>query len=226
MDDRDPHYLRVVCDYIHLNPLRAGLLQNEDSMTAYPWSSYPEYLKKPRERAKWMRVDRVLGEHGIQADDHRGRLEFGRRMEKLRQDESEGAATPELQSIRRGWRFGGEEFVARMLDRIEGLPGKNQPGGWRAPPRHVNRARRRRNWLQRAWRIVSEALEEAAWDAERLENERKGHPTKVKLARRLRCETTMSLQWIAETLCMGSWTYVSNLLRPNQKALKSAKDKD
>ena len=40
-----------------------------------------------------------------------------------------------------------------------------------------------------------------------------GDKEKVKLARRLRAETTMTLRWIADRLRMGSWTYVSNLLR-------------
>jgi putative transposase len=34
VDDRDPHYLRLVCDYIHLNPSRAGLLKREESLAA------------------------------------------------------------------------------------------------------------------------------------------------------------------------------------------------
>ena len=41
----------------------------------------------------------------------------------------------------------------------------------------------------------------------------KGDAGKVKLARQLRAETTMTLRWIAKRLQMGSWTYVSNLLR-------------
>ena len=50
----------------------------------------------------------------------------------------------------------------------------------------------------------------------------KGHSgltllSKVKLARRLRQETTMSLQWIAARLQMGTWTYVSNLLNEPQE---------
>jgi len=35
---------------------------------------------------------------------------------------------------------------------------------------------------------------------------------KVELARRLRKETTMSYNWIAQRLRMGSWTFVSNLI--------------
>jgi hypothetical protein len=41
----------------------------------------------------------------------------------------------------------------------------------------------------------------------------KGDKGKVRLARQLRAETTMTLGWIARRLQMGSWTYVSNLLR-------------
>jgi len=43
----------------------------------------------------------------------------------------------------------------------------------------------------------------------------KGDVGKVAIARRLRQESVMSLKWIAnrlESLEMGSWTYVSNLL--------------
>jgi len=34
----------------------------------------------------------------------------------------------------------------------------------------------------------------------------------VRIARRLRGETTMTLKWIAQRLRMGSWTYVANNL--------------
>jgi hypothetical protein len=50
------------------------------------------------------------------------------------------------------------------------------------------------------------------WAEDALLARRKGHGAKVRLARRLRQETTMSLKWIAQRLHMGSWTYVSNLL--------------
>jgi len=40
---------------------------------------------------------------------------------------------------------------------------------------------------------------------------------KVRLAGRLRAEATMSLQWIAEHLVMGSWHHVSNLVGAARK---------
>ena len=33
-------YLRTACDYVHLNPVRAHLLNSEDRLLAYPWSSF------------------------------------------------------------------------------------------------------------------------------------------------------------------------------------------
>jgi hypothetical protein len=32
-------YLKSVCDYVHLNPVRAKLLRPKDSMESYTWSS-------------------------------------------------------------------------------------------------------------------------------------------------------------------------------------------
>ena len=53
--------------------------------------------------------------------------------------------------------------------------------------------------------------------------EGKGDERKVRLAARLRKDTTMSLKWIAQNLAMGSWTHVSNLLVAERKreSLKS-----
>ena len=33
-------YLRTVCDYVHLNPVRANLLAPDQPLESYPWSSY------------------------------------------------------------------------------------------------------------------------------------------------------------------------------------------
>ena len=38
-------YLRTVCDYVHLNPVRAKLLRLDAPLETFRWSSYAEYLK-------------------------------------------------------------------------------------------------------------------------------------------------------------------------------------
>jgi hypothetical protein len=55
-------------------------------------------------------------------------------------------------------------------------------------------------------------LERLGWEEDQVRARGTGHRAKVKLTRRLRQETTMSLKWIAQRLQMGAWTYVSNLL--------------
>jgi hypothetical protein len=74
------------------------------------------------------------------------------------------------------------------------------------------RGQRRETGEPKAQRIVKEELEAAHWQDSDLQARPKGHPEKVKLACRLRKETTMSLNGIAQRLPMGTWTYVSNLL--------------
>jgi hypothetical protein len=55
------------------------------------------------------------------------------------------------------------------------------------------------------------------WNAEALRRSAKREERKVRLAGRLRAQTTMSLQWIAEHLGMGSWPRVSNLVGATTK---------
>jgi hypothetical protein len=87
-------------DYVHLNPVRAKLLGAENRLLEYPWSSFGWYLAGPAHRPEWLRVDRLLGEHGILEDTSKGRQELERRMEARRAAEGDGA---EWKGIRRGF---------------------------------------------------------------------------------------------------------------------------
>ncbi len=76
-------YLKTACDYVHLNPARAKLLSAKQKLWAYRWSSYGEYLKPKSQRWPWLRVNRLLGEHGIPKDSPAGREQFEARMGRL-----------------------------------------------------------------------------------------------------------------------------------------------
>src|SRR4051812_36811841 len=105
IDERSPSYLRTACDYVHLNPERAGLLPPEDGLESYAWSSFPAYLRK-RSRPEWLRSDRLLGEHRCE-DTSAGRRQFGGNLERQRR---ESAPDDDLKVMRRGWRIGAEDF--------------------------------------------------------------------------------------------------------------------
>ena len=115
VDGSGTGYLRSVCDYMHLNPIRAGLLQRNQRLEDYLWSSYGQYLKARGQHWKWLRVDRLQGEWGIPKDSPAGRRRFGEVMEQRRRQESPEA---EWKAIERGWCLGDEEFRAELLAQV------------------------------------------------------------------------------------------------------------
>lgn len=191
-------YLRTVCDYVHLNPSRAKLLQKEESLRTYRWSSFPEYLKAPTKRPAWLRVERLLGEYGIHRDSAAGRGRLEEALEQRRGAE-DGQA---YKAIRRGWFLGDEKLKQELLAQVSEKAGKSHYG-----------EELRESAEAKAERIVAEELRRLGWKEDELKRQRKGHRRKVQMARRLRAETTMSLKWIAERLAMGSASMVTHCLR-------------
>jgi len=62
----------------------------------------------------------------------------------------------------------------------------------------------------KARRIIQEELARLKWTLRDLQSTRKGDPRKIRIAKRLRAQTTMTLKWIAAQLHMGTWTHVAN----------------
>jgi hypothetical protein len=66
---------------------------------------------------------------------------------------------------------------------------------------------------------LAEELGRLGWKQGELEKRLKADADKVRIARQLRGETTMTLKWIAERLRTGRWTYLSNnLTKANRRA--------
>jgi hypothetical protein len=86
----------------------------------------------------------------------------------------------------------------------------------RVGPSHDSH-RRHETPENKAERTVKEELKQIGWSRVDLASRAKGSPEKVAIAARLRKETTMTLQWIATRLNMGTWTHVSNLLSAKAK---------
>jgi putative transposase len=194
IDGRKPGYLRCACDYVHLNPMRAGIVSRNKKLDSFRWSSYPAY-RRPKIRPPWLRVDRLLGEHGLEKDTAASRREFGRRMKQARLEPGD------QELMRKGWKVGAEDFRDWLADKLARRGRK----GERA-------SERRETDTSLAEGMVREALAKARWREIDLAAQPKAHHVKVKIARQLRAQTPMSRQWIADRLRMGSASYVSNLL--------------
>ena len=190
-------YLRTVCDYVHLNPVRANLLSPEQKLREYPWSSYVFYLKPAGQRPSWLRVDRLLGEMRIPKDSAAGRQQFELSMEQRRAHET----GKEWKGLRRGWYLGEETFRQELMEQVRTGAGPNH-----------DRGQRRESAEAKAERIVQGELRKMYWSEETLRQRPKGDAGKVRIARRLRRETTMTLAWIAQRLTMGTAGHVTNRL--------------
>lgn len=182
-------YLRTACDYVHLNPIRAKLLEAEDRLLAYPWSSFPLYLAAQKHRPAWLRVDRLLGEHGIQQDTPLSRQEFERCMERRRLEEMDPEA---LERFRNGWCLGSEAFRKQCLETTEDKVSDNHPGRARLETA-----------VAKAERLMAQELVRLNWTSEDLTGRAKSDPLKLALAARLRRETTLSIKQIAQRLNLG-----------------------
>jgi REP element-mobilizing transposase RayT len=199
VDGESPGYLHTVCDYVHLNPVRANLLRPEQAMRDYAWSSLGEYLKPPPDRVAWVRVDRLLGEYQISRDDAAGRRRFAEGMEERRQKDEPA----EWKAVRRGWFLGAAELKEQLLEQMAGGVGFHHGG-----------EAKRETEEQKAERIVTEELKRRKWAEQDLRERRKTDCGKIKIARRLRRETVMTLEWIGKRLHMGSRHTLANCLKP------------
>jgi putative transposase len=208
VDGSGSGYLKAVCDYVHLNPVRAGLLGPTQPLEHYRWSSYGEYLKVPGQRPGWLRVDRLLGEWRVPKDSLAGRRQFSRLMEQRRRQE-----TPQTnwKAVERGWCLGDKQFKQELLAQMRERRGDNYgPELREADTLHAER-------------LVREELRRRGWGEAELGRRRKGDPEKVEIAWRLRQESTMTLKWIAQRLRMGVWTHVSNCLVLKRKEAAKCK---
>jgi len=142
-------------------------------------------LKAPRQRPPWLRVDRIFGEMGIPRESVAGRRRFEQILEARRLEDQAEA----FEQIRNVWVFGDEEFRQEMLGQAVGRLGKNHFGPERTETE-----------IMKAERIIEEELESLGWAESDLVERRKGDPLKVKLAARLRRESTVTIAWIAKRL--------------------------
>lgn len=203
VDESDDRYLKAVSDYVHLNPVRAGIIKEGCRLNGFVWSSFPEYLKSPRHRVSWLHVNRVFRAHGIRRDDPLGRREFARRM-----DGEPGPDENLLQQIRRGWKLGREDFAERL--------GESVAGGEKRGNYHA------KEFMEimevKARRIIAEEIRRLRLDVEDLGRLARMDPRKGEIALRLRSETTMTMEWIARELSAGTAGTLGNTLHRMKKA--------
>ena len=213
VDPEEPRYFAALLDYLHLNPVRAGLVRVEGpQLLDYRWSSLRGYVLK-RERARWLTVERGFSalDRSDSAANRRAMLEDLER--RMREEAAERCGLVEvpghesLQStLQRGWFFGREAFREWLLQKAGALLERHRAGGQNYHGPEVAD-----HGKARAKAIIEEGLRELGWDRAALAAVRKSDPRKVRLACMVRKASAVPLKWLGEELCMGSAMNVSRL---------------
>ncbi len=217
-EDRDGMYFAILLDYVHLNPVRAGMVDvwKGRGLLDYRWSSLAQgYAVAPSRRAPWMETTIGFGVRQY-ADAVEGRRAFVRDLEKRALEErlEAGAMEPDGQTLhstlRRGWYWGSETLKEKLQAMRSGTSERNNSRDYRLSDQGRDDA----HTLAEA--LVKEALVRMKLDEEALKTLPGSDPRKVEIAAMLRDRTTVSQGWMAERLAMRSAGNVSQQLYRGQ----------
>jgi hypothetical protein len=219
-------YYETLLDYIHLNPVRAGLVKPGagGSVLDYPWSSVAGGCALlPSRRPRWLAAGDALAAFACKDTAH-GRKQWVARLDERARAEAQaicGVALPppdadgRASQLRRGWYWGSQAFAERLLALGEATLKRRRNRRYRAAPEQ------RAHGEQEALRLLKEGLHAAGLDPLQLPSLKGSDPRKVAIARTIRQRTTVSMPWIAEELSMRSAANLSQQIRRKPEKDKS-----
>jgi putative transposase len=212
------YYYETLLDYVHLNPIRAGLIdaRRGKSIREYAWSSVGGgHALPPGQRPAWLASAEVLKAFDC-ADSAAGRRQWVQRLdERARFEAVEECGVPprdpgsdgRRSHLRDGWYWGSQAFAERTLKLAEGALKK-------VKFRKTKTDRERRaHGEQEAQRLVKEGMAAAGLREADLEAHPGSELRKVAIAKVVWEQTTVGLPWIAERLHMRSRTNASQQIR-------------
>ncbi len=186
--------LGKVGHYIHLNPVRAGLISVRH-LSDYTHGSF-RFLWHPDDRPAFLSFSAALQEAGGLPDNSTGWQAYGRYLE-WQNEHGPAGANPAYRSLSKGWMIGSEAFRKSLLQQHQKASAARS---WQAPDTREEREAR--------WSTALAALLGEVPDSQRGDH-RKSAPWKVVIAAQLKATTDVSNAWLAEKLAMGSPIYVS-----------------
>jgi REP element-mobilizing transposase RayT len=185
-------------NYIHLNPVRAGLVK-VGRLREHALSSFPKFFA--RKVPAGLVRSRFLAALEF-PDTPSGMRRYAEHLEFS--EENDPSAREELsRRYCRGWAVASEEFRAELKKAYAEM---DEPAGWAGAEVAELREAKWEGLLTRLLRSAGKTRKDARED-------RKSAPWKVRIARELRATSTAPNAWIARHLAMGHPTRVCNLIR-------------
>ena len=178
-----------VINYIHLNPVAAGIVEMP-ALPTYPWTSLARFLQGPRPPC--LTAGALLA-HLELPDSAAGWSNYVAQLEALVGDPA-AQESAGWQDFSKGWAIGTHGWRRALAK--EHAQYALEVGIAKDELREIKEAR---------WRLLLEhALRAAGKSAIDIEHDCKGAAWKIELARRLRVTAAAPYRWIAAVLKMGS----------------------
>ena len=186
-----------LCDYIALNPCRAGIC-DVDGLVHYRRSSY-WYLRQPERRPGFLRPQTALLYAGGMPDSEEGWSAYARHL-KARLQAWRQLEDAEVASLSRGSAIGSEGFCADLAKEHEAVSQVRTVGKLNA-----------KEAQQLRWQAQLQVFLGKFTAGER-EDDGQSALWKVAVASAMKATTAASNGWLAQQLRMGSGKYVSRLV--------------
>ena len=209
-----PYYFRIVADYIHLNPARAGLAGGKrGALLSYKKSSLNDYARG--RGPDWLVMDRLLNAFEL-ANDGRGRRAYIAWLENRAANDGGKVDDVAMKALKRGWYLGEPSFVDKLRALVD--PGRRGKTGGDTTERAHSEVE--------AERLATEALEAVGMPtaSDALAELKKGDEKKVLVAVLLRERTSVGNVWLVQRLKMGHPGALSRLIGEFRKDKKRMKE--
>ena len=191
-------HLAQLVDYIHLNPVRAGVV-TLDQLAQFRWSSYRYFVRDTGERPAFLLCGDWLQALGELADSPKGWLAYHDHLAWLMADEGRQKEAA-FERMSKGWVYGGEDYQKTLLREYKRMPKAQDWGGGEVG--EINRLEWKR-LLDRALRVLDR-------DPASARSEPKSAAWKIAVATWLKQRTSVGNRWLTEQLHMGSPDAVSH----------------
>jgi len=205
----DTDALGAVCHYIHLNPVRAGLVEAGE-LQEYAESSFAR-LWYPSRRRDFEHLEVGLEFAGGLSDTRAGRRKYRDYLSWLSETDAEKKRLG-FEKMTRGWVKGTTDFKKSILDDLKDEQMQKVVESEASEMREPR-------WE----RALGEALSVLGRGDSELSSCRKGEDWKVDIARHLRERYLTPYRWIVEHLNMGAPSYAQSLVSRRRKQ-KSSKE--
>jgi len=197
--------LGLLCHYLHLNPVRAGMVP-VSRLDEYRYSSY-WYLRRPKVRPAFLHPETALIEAGALADTPAGWRAYADYL-SWQLEEGPAGKSKAYVSMSKGWALGGKGFKQTLL---QDQAVATDTRAWESTGvREVREAQ---------WQVMLDRLRQQVPPKE-AHDQRKSAPWKVKLATQMKASTDASNGWLATQLGMGSSIYLSKHVGLARKKVK------